>query len=146
MIEVMVWLAKHLLKFAASIVIIVVFCIAVAFKERIALMLGLDHQILFKCKFRDCLHCWSGAYIRPIELYVWKVEDLSSADFFSANNVFLEFYLGHNEPMRTRVHNNAGSSCVVKETMQLNFDEDDDDEILYIFVRNQKVMGKQDLG
>ena len=29
---------------------------------------------------------------------------------------------GYNEPMRTRVHNNAGSEAVIRESFQLNID------------------------
>merc|ERR1719399_1313450 len=47
--------------------------------------------------------------------------------------------------MRTRVHNNAGAACVLKETMQLNFDPDDEEPLL-LFVKNQKVMGASELG
>jgi len=136
----------NMLRFSGSAAIIVAFCLAVAFKDRIALLLGLDHQSFFKCKVRDCLTCWTGARFQPIELWVWKVEDLPSADMFSANNVFVEFYLGFNEPVRTRVHKNAGSRCVVKQRMQLNFDEDDHEDTLTIFVRNQKVVGSSELG
>jgi len=137
---------KNLLSFATSIAMIVAFCIVVAFKDRIAQLFGLDHTMLFKCKVRDCLNCWGTARFRPVELSIWKVEDLASVDMFSANNVFVEVFLGYNEPMRTRVHNNAGSSCFLKESLQLNFDENDEEETLFIFVRNQKVMGTQELG
>merc|ERR1711972_673280 len=58
---------------------------------------------------------------------------------------FVESFLGYNETITTRVHNNAGSSCTLKELMQLNFDENDEEEILHIFVRNQKVMGTSEL-
>lgn len=139
------WLAAHLLKFATSLVMIIAFGVAVAFKDRIALLLGIDHQTLFKCKVRDCLNCWSMARFQPIEVNLWKVEDLASADLFSSNNVFIELFFGYNEPTSTRVHNNAGSHCVLKETLQLNFDEDDDEETLFVFVRNQKIMGAQEL-
>mmetsp|Transcript_36626 Transcript_36626/g.82815 ORF Transcript_36626/g.82815 Transcript_36626/m.82815 type:complete len:297 (-) Transcript_36626:51-941(-) len=139
------WLAGHLLKFATSLVMIVAFAFAVAFKDRIALILGIDHKTLFKCKVRDCLYCWSTSRFQPIEMHLWKVEDLASADIFSANNIFIELFFGYNETMSTRVHNNAGSGCIFKETLQLNFDEDDEEETLFIFVRNQKVMGAQEL-
>jgi len=136
---------KHLIDCAYSIAIIAAFCIAVAFKDRIAQLLGFDHKTLFRFKVRDCLTCMGSSRFKPIELAVWKVEDLKSADPFLANNVFVEFFLGYNERITTRVHNNAGSSCALKEQLQLNFDEDDEEEILYIFVRNQKVMGTSDL-
>lgn len=139
------WTVGHLLKWATSIVLIIAFAVAVAFKDRIALMLGLDHKQLFNCKARDCLTCFTTTRFRPIELLIWKVEDLPSADLFNANNVFVEIFMGYNETMKTRVHNNAGSDCILKETVQLNFDEDDDEEKLFIFIRNQQVMGAQEL-
>lgn len=30
---------------------------------------------------------------------------------------------GYNEPMRTRVHNNAGSEADIRESFQMNIDE-----------------------
>lgn len=136
---------KHLVDCATSIAIIAAFCVVVAFKDRIAQLLGFDHKTLFRFKVRDCLSCMGPSRFRPIELSVWKVEDLKSADPFLANNVFVEFFLGYNEKVTTRVHNNAGSSCLLKEHLQLNFDEDDEEEILHVFVRNQKVMGTSEL-
>lgn len=140
------FMAKNLVKFATSIVIIAAFLFVIVFKDRIMLVLGLDHRSLFKCKFRDVISCWSGARFRPIELTIWKVEELAASSLFSGNNVYIEVFLGYNESLRTRVHNNAGSRCVIKEAMQLNYDEDDDEETLYIFVKNQKVMGGAELG
>mmetsp|Transcript_68076 Transcript_68076/g.197256 ORF Transcript_68076/g.197256 Transcript_68076/m.197256 type:complete len:302 (-) Transcript_68076:153-1058(-) len=136
---------KHLLDGASSIAIIAAFCFALAFKDRIAQLFGFDHKTLFRCKVRDCFMCF-GERFRPIELGIWKVEDLQSADPFTANNVFIEFFLGYNEPTSTRVHNNAGSGCLIKQVVQLNFDADDDEEVLFIFVKNQKVMGTSVLG
>lgn len=137
---------KQLMDCAPSLAIIIAFCIMVAFKDRIAQVFGFDYKTLFRFKARDCMPCWGGMQrFKHIELAVWKVEDLPSADFFSANNVFVEFFLGYNEVMKTRVHNNAGSGCLIKEQIHLNFDEDDEDETLYIFVRNQKVMGTSEL-
>lgn len=139
------FLVGHVLKYATSVAMIAAFCVAVTFKDRIALILGLDHTTLFKCKMRDCLTCWNPHRFKPIELNVWKVEDLFSGDLFAANNVYVEFYLGYNEPVRTRVHNNAGSGCLLKESLQVNYDEGDEDEKLFIFVRNQQVMGAWEL-
>lgn len=136
---------QHLQKVATSIAIIVAFCFAVAFKDRIAQLLGFDHATLFRFKVRDCLTCLCPNRFQPIEISAWKVEDLVAADPFSANNIFVEFFLGYNEPMKTRVHNNAGSECHIKERIQLNFDEDDEEETLYIFVRNQNIVGNSEL-
>ncbi len=34
----------------------------------------------------------------------------------------LVYVSGYNEPMRTRVHNNAGSEAVIRESFQINID------------------------
>lgn len=141
----LVTLLQQTMECAGSVAIIAAFFVAIAFKDRLAQLCGIDHKTLFRFKIRDCLSCFGGARFRPIEVAIWKVEDLPSADIFSANNVFVELFLGYNEPMKTRVHNNAGSGCLMKEVIHLNFDEDDDEETLFIFVRNQKVMGTGDL-
>lgn len=144
-VKFLAFLAKHVMQCLTSMALIVVACFVFAFKDRILKMLGLDHRTMFRCKLRDCLSC-GVTNVRAIELYLWKVEDLPSAQMFAANNIFLETYLGYNEPMKTRVHNNAGSQCLLKETIQLNFDETDEDESLFLFVKNQKVMGSSELG
>lgn len=136
---------QHVLMCASSLSIIAAFVFAVYFKDRIAKLLGVDHKTLFRFKLRDLMTCFGPSRFKPIQLIVWKVEDLPSADPFAANNVFVEFFLGYNEPMRTRVHNHAGSGCTIKEHMQFNFDEGDTEEILYIFVRNQMIVGNSEL-
>lgn len=141
-LSLVVFFAKNALKFITSIVLIVAFCFVVAFKDRFLKMMGLDHKTLFRFKFRDL--CGSPT-VRAIEVVIWKVEDLPSASVLGANNVFAEVHMGYNEPMKTRVHNNAGSSCIFKETLQLNFDPDEEEEPLFFFLKNQKVMGSSEL-
>merc|ERR1712151_331624 len=68
-----------------------------------------------------------------------------AGDLFSANNGFVEVSMGFNDEMKTRVHNNAGSSCVLKETLQLNWDEEDEDDRLLLQVKNQKLVGAAEL-
>eukprot|EP00401_Gymnodinium_catenatum_P010433 CAMPEP_0117580046 /NCGR_PEP_ID=MMETSP0784-20121206/64969_1 /TAXON_ID=39447 /ORGANISM="" /LENGTH=302 /DNA_ID=CAMNT_0005380033 /DNA_START=36 /DNA_END=945 /DNA_ORIENTATION=+ len=135
------YLASHVMKFMDSIVLIIGFIFVVAFKDRIALLFGLDHKQLFRFKVRDCLTCWSASRFRAIQLEIYKLEDLPAGDILNANNVFLEMWLGYNEGMKTRVHMNAGSSCIMKETMQLNYDDEDEDDNLHIFVKSQKMVG-----
>jgi len=142
-LSLVVFFAKNALKFITSIVLIVAFCFVVAFKDRFMKMLGVDHKTLFRFKFRDL--CGSPT-IRAIEVVIWKAEDLGSASVLGANNVFAEVHLGYNEPMKTRVHNNAGTSCSFKETLQLNFDPDEEEEPLFFFVKNQQVIGAGELG
>jgi len=140
--KVAVFGAKNAVKFMTSIAFIVVFVFVVTFKDRFMKLAGIDHKTVFRFKLRDL---W-GSTSRAIQLDIWKVEDLPAASPFTPNNVFVEIFMGYNEPMKTRVHNNAGSNCVLKETLQLNFDENEDEEPLYLFVRNQKVVGTGELG
>jgi hypothetical protein len=139
----LLFLAKHAMKFATSLAIIIVFVFVVVFKDRFAKVLGLDYKTTFRCKLRDL--CPGGSPSRAIELVIYKVEDLKAASVFSPNNVFVETHFGYNQPMTTRVHNNAGSSCILKERIQLNFDPEEDEETLYLFVKNQKVVGTSEL-
>lgn len=141
-----IFLAAHMLKWATSLAIIIAAAFVFAFKDRFLLLMGLDHRTLFKCKMRDVMTCWSGDRFRAIELMIWKVEDLQSADMFNPNNVYIEVFFGYNESMKTRVHNNAGNACVLRESIQLNFDDVDDEEHMFVFVRNQKIVGGSELG
>jgi hypothetical protein len=137
------FMAKHAMKFMVSIAMIVIFVFVVAMRERIFKVMGLDHATLFRFKLRDV---FGAADVRAIQLVLYKVDDLPAAQVFAPNNVYLEMHLGYNEPAKTRVHNNAGTSCLLKETIQLNFDDNEDEEPLYIFVKNQKVVGASELG
>merc|ERR1740121_773406 len=78
--------------------------------------------------------------MRGIEVIVWKVEELPSGSGLKPNDVFLECHVGQNEPGRTRVHNNAGSSAVIKETFQVNIDENDPEELFTILVKDQELL------
>jgi len=127
-----------------AIILVAVFCIA--FKDRIAMMLGVDHKQIFRVKTRDVMSCFQGSRFQMLELAFLRVEDLSAGDMFQANNVFIEVWMGYNEGLKTRVHNNAGSACVLRQTLQLNYDEADEDEQLLILVKNQKMIGAGELG
>jgi hypothetical protein len=145
-VQIATWFAGFAMETASAALLIAVACTALCFKDKLMQLLGLDHQVLVNWKLRDALGCMVGTHFRPIEINIWKVEDLPPGDFFSANNVYVEMYLGYNEAMRTRVHNNAGNGCLLKETLQLNFDEGDEEETLHIFVRSQRLLGVSDLG
>lgn len=142
MLRFAVFAAKNAVKFMTSIAFIVIFVFVVAFKDRFMKLAGIDHKTVFRFKLRDIF----GGSTRAIQIDILKVEDLPAASPFTPNNVFIEIFMGYNEPMKTRVHNNAGSNCVLKETLQLNFDDNEDEEPLYLFVRNQKVVGTGELG
>lgn len=126
--------------YSMSIALLIMAFFAFVFKERVAVILGIDHHYLVRFKFRDLLHCLKGSSrFKAIRLNVYKVEDLPSS-YFLANNLYVEFFLGYNQPVKTRVHSNAGSGCIIKESVQLNYDENDDGDSLLIFVKNQKAL------
>lgn len=133
--------AKNAMKAMVSIALIVVFVFVFVFRDRFMAVAGIDYKTIFRFKLRDVF----GVNKRPIEICIHRVDHLPSASFMAPNNVFIECYLGYNEPMKTRVHNGAGSQCSFKEAIQLNFDEDEFDEPLHLFVKNQKVVGAGEL-
>ena len=53
------------------------------------------------------------------------MEELPSGTGLKPNDLYLECHAGQNEPSRTRVHNNAGASAVIKETFQVYFQAPD---------------------
>merc|ERR1712224_656075 len=84
---------------------------------------------------------------RPIEVFIWKITDLKSATnkVLKANDIFVECHMGYNEPMRTRVHNNAGSNCIVQESFQINVDEDKSGALMTLLVKDQSLMTSQEV-
>lgn len=108
--------------------------------------MGVEDVPFLKFRLSDCLTCFSARHLRPIEVSIWKVDDLKPGNIFSANNVYCEVTLGLNETRKTRVHNNVGSSCDIMQTVQLNFDEHDQHDLLTIHVKNQKAVGVEKLG
>ena len=45
-----------------------------------------------------------AAKVRPLEVYIWKVEDLESrgGKLFKPNDVYVEVHLGYNEPVTSQ--------------------------------------------
>eukprot|EP00442_Polarella_glacialis_P010678 CAMPEP_0115105870 /NCGR_PEP_ID=MMETSP0227-20121206/36279_1 /TAXON_ID=89957 /ORGANISM="Polarella glacialis, Strain CCMP 1383" /LENGTH=280 /DNA_ID=CAMNT_0002503283 /DNA_START=192 /DNA_END=1035 /DNA_ORIENTATION=- len=109
----------------------------VPLSERLALAAGLEHITVFRFSWREAF----GFHIkrRPVEIFMWKAEELPSSGtkVMKANDIFVECHMGHNEPMRTRVHNNAGSECFLRESFQLNLDESDADSLMTLFIKDQ---------
>jgi hypothetical protein len=136
------FLAKHAVKMVASAAMIAAFIFVVAFKDRFMKVAGIEKNI-FRFKLRDV---FGSGNVRAIEIQILKVEDVQNKSLFAANNIFVEANLGYNETMKTRVHNNAGTSCSIKETLQLNFDDEEEEEVLFLVVRNQKVVGAEEIG
>jgi len=140
------WVLVHVQKLITCVCIIFAFWLAIRFRERVALVAGMEHITIFRWSFSEALG-FKGKQ-RPIELFIWKVEGLQSATskVLKANDIFVECHLGFNEPMRTRVHNNAGRSCNIHESLQLNINESSPGALLTLLVKDQTLMSSSELG
>lgn len=141
------WFLVHLQKMIVSFFILVVFFLLLRFRERIALAAGLEHVTVIRWDWRDLLGICFQTKRRPVEVYVWKVDNLhsSSRKVYKANDVYVECHMGHNEPMRTRVHNNAGTGCIIKESFQLNIDESSAETLMTLLVKDQSLVASNEL-
>mmetsp|Transcript_845 Transcript_845/g.1876 ORF Transcript_845/g.1876 Transcript_845/m.1876 type:complete len:312 (+) Transcript_845:94-1029(+) len=141
------FIVGHVLKWVQSLAILAAFLFVVVFRDRILMLLGLErmNDNFVRFKFKDIFTCGSTARFQPIAITFWKVSDLPSGDIFNANNVFASVRCQYNEKATTRVHNNAGTSCTLKETLQLNFDPDEDEEDTFIFFHSQRVVQAKEL-
>jgi hypothetical protein len=141
------WFLVHMQKMITSLGILAAFYLMIRFRDRIALAAGMEHATVVRFDWRQYLGFFKGKK-RPIEVFLWKVEDLqsSASKILKSNDIFVECHLGHNEPMRTRVHNNAGHSCIIKESLQMNVDESASGEMMTLFVRDQTLMTSTELG
>jgi len=139
------WVLVHGKKMVSSGVILVGFFLVIQFQQKIRVAAGLEHITMVHFNWREIL----GFPIkkRPVELFVWKVDDLqsSSGKIYKPNDLFVECHLGDNEPMRTRVHNNAGTSCVIKESFQLNINESESGTLMTLLVKDQALMVSTEL-
>jgi len=115
------------------------------FKDRILAAIGVDNPQMVIGEFRDWATLWSMKRFYPIEVFIWKVEDLPAMHLHQMNDVFVEMCCGYNNVMRTRVHHRGGHTCLLKESFQLNFDHYDKDTRLYVNIKNQDVMGASDI-
>jgi|Transcript_39303 tetrahydromethanopterin S-methyltransferase subunit B len=130
-----------LMSFAGLVALLVVW----KFKDRILEAIGVDNPTMVIGEFRDWATCWSMKRFSPIEVFIWKVEGLPSMHIHQANDVYVEVSSGYNNTMKTRVHYRAGASCVLKESVQLNYDPMDSSTRLYVNVKNQDVVGASDI-
>eukprot|EP00929_Paragymnodinium_shiwhaense_P040772 TRINITY_DN21236_c0_g1_i2.p1 TRINITY_DN21236_c0_g1~~TRINITY_DN21236_c0_g1_i2.p1 ORF type:complete len:434 (+),score=94.14 TRINITY_DN21236_c0_g1_i2:149-1450(+) len=113
--------------------------IAVAwkFKDRVLEAVGIDNPGVYIGECRDWFTCWSMRRFQPIEILIWKVEDIPAASLHTSNDLYVEATYGYNLNMRTRVHHKAGTGTVFKESLQLNFDPHDTNSRLHISVKSQ---------
>lgn len=139
------WVLVHLKKMLTSSMILFAFYMLVKFRERIAVAAGIEHVQVFRFSWRTLFSVSSK--VRPIEVHIWKVEELQSSGgkVLKPNDIFVECHMGNNEPMRTRVHNNAGSSCVVRESFQMNIDEDAPSSLMTLLIKDQALVSSREL-
>lgn len=139
------WILIHLEKMITSAGIIFGFLLVLRFRERIALAAGMEHVTVFRWSWKDL---FSNGKNRPVEVFIWKVEGLQSSGgkVVKLNDIFVECHMGYNEPMRTRVHNNAGSACEFKESFQMNIDETQPSCLMTLLIKDQNLLTSQVLG
>jgi hypothetical protein len=130
-----------IMAFAATIVLVLLW----KFKDRILETLGVDNPQMVVGEFRDWATLWSMKRFYPIEVFIWKVEGLPGMHLHQMNDVFVEASCGYNNVMRTRVHLRAGHGCIFKESMQMNFDHFDKENMVNITIKNQDVVGSSDI-
>lgn len=115
------------------------------FKDRLLEVLGVENAKHLIGEFRDWATCWSMRRFHPIELFIWKVDGLACSKLHSHNDLFCEVSLGYNVNLRTRVHHRAGNGCIMKESIQLNFDPYDTEGRLSLVVKNQDVINSTEI-
>lgn len=140
--EVVVTSSKQFLVGLAALVAVFV---AWRLKDRVFETLGVENGSQIIGDFRDWATCWSMRRFHAVELYVWKVEGLPTAKMTSNNHLFAEVTLGYNKNLRTRVHPNAGTACILKESVQFNFDPFDTDSRLHLSFKSQGPITSEDL-
>eukprot|EP00927_Polykrikos_kofoidii_P069925 TRINITY_DN6566_c3_g1_i1.p1 TRINITY_DN6566_c3_g1~~TRINITY_DN6566_c3_g1_i1.p1 ORF type:complete len:339 (+),score=45.07 TRINITY_DN6566_c3_g1_i1:110-1126(+) len=139
------WVLEHLAELVQSIVILCCFYVLVQFRDRIAVAAGIQHLTPFRFGWKDLIPFQANT--RPVEIFIWKVDNLlsSSGKLLKGNDIFVECHYGYNEPMRTRVHNNAGSGCAIKESIQLNIEGPDAEFQLFFRIKDQSLIASTEL-
>mmetsp|Transcript_47194 Transcript_47194/g.109138 ORF Transcript_47194/g.109138 Transcript_47194/m.109138 type:complete len:331 (-) Transcript_47194:159-1151(-) len=138
------WVLVHLQKMIVSFTIIFGLSLMIRFRERLLLAAGMEHVTVIRWNWRDVFGLHTKK--RPVEIFIWKVDGLhSSSKKLKPNDVYVECHMGHNEPMRTRVHNNAGSGCNIRESFQLNIDESAASTLMTLLVKDQSLVGSTEL-
>jgi len=144
-IKFVTWVLLRLQKLVTSATILIVLFVLFRMRERVALAAGLEHMTVFRWNWRQALGFSSKR--RPVEVFIWKIEGLQSSarKTLKANDVFVECHMGFNEPVRTRVHNNAGSSCILQESFQVNLDESSMGTSMTLLVKDQSFLTSGEL-
>lgn len=137
------WILRHAEKFCVSALIIFVFYILFRQRQKIYSAMGVENSHFLRMDIKDVVMC---ARPRTLELFVWKAEELPGADLLKPNDVFLQVHFSYNGGPKTRVHNNVGSQCVFRESIQLNFDDNDEDSKMTVWVCNQDSLASSTIG
>mmetsp|Transcript_53741 Transcript_53741/g.114707 ORF Transcript_53741/g.114707 Transcript_53741/m.114707 type:complete len:330 (+) Transcript_53741:78-1067(+) len=133
------WTSETLDKLSTCAAIVIGLVLMLKFRERLLYLTGMEHITIFRFNLWRSLGFRTRR--RPIELFIWKVEGLrSGGKLLKANDLFVEVHLGDNEPMRTRVHNNAGNACELRESLEFNIDENSQTAALTLLVMDQGVI------
>lgn len=140
-----VWVLRKTQSMIISGCILAGFMMALKFRERVLFATGMEHITVFRWGIFEAFG-FKGKQ-RPVELFIWKVDGLqsSAAKLLKANDIFVECHLDSNEPMRTRVHNNAGHSCIIREPLQLNINESSPSNMLTLLVKDQALLTSSEL-
>ena len=122
----------------SQLAIVLVAFMVYVFRRRFFALLGIERQMV-RADLKDILTCFSMRRFVPLELAFWKVTDLPVSGFGS-RTVFLQVYMGYNEPLNTRPHDNIAQNFYVTEKLQVNYDADDNTQTLAIIVKTQEVV------
>jgi hypothetical protein len=141
------WVLLRLKKTIVSATILFGFALVVKFQHKIRMAAGLEHMTVVHLNWKEMFgpNFFFNLKKRPVELYLWKVEDLQATKIYKAHDLFIECHLGDNEPMRTRVHNNAGTGCIVKESFQINMNESETGTLMTLLVKDQSMVGSTEI-
>lgn len=139
------WVLEHIESLIQSGALMFIMFVLFKFRERIAKASGMDYVTFFRFGWRDIVGLPSKR--RPIEIFIWKVEGIDSSvgSLVRPNDLFIEAHMGYNEPMRTRVHNQAGSGCIIGESFQMNVDESSSTDLMTLFVKDQHLISSTEI-
>jgi len=111
-----------------------------SFRSRLQSLLGIEHQLV-RADWKDIVTCFSFSRFEVIELAVWKVEDLPPT-WGNSRTVYFRIVHGHNELMHMRPITISGdvTSFTQKDTVQLNYDPEDEQTKLSIILKKQEII------
>jgi len=124
--------------FLSQVLTVVIILLVWLYRKNIMQLLGKE-QSFVRCDIRDLLTCFSMHRFGVVEFSVFRVDGLPSSQINRA--LYVEVQCGYNEAQVTRVHEDRSKSIVLRDSMQLNFDDEDDTQHVSIIVKEQEVLG-----